>query len=89
VPQRHGFPTYRYWVVLTLFLIVPARVLCQIQNGQFNGVIEDPSGANVPNAWVLIVGRPSDNNRVPSPLFGKAGGTFSPRNLQFGLKLSF
>jgi hypothetical protein len=38
---------------------------------------------------VADVGRPSDNNRLPSPLFGKAGGTFSPRNLQFGLKLSF
>src|SRR5438552_8938758 len=44
----------RHWVVLTLFLAVPACVLCQIQNGQFTGVIEDPSGANVPNARVLI-----------------------------------
>ena len=32
---------------------------------------------------------PSGNNRTNSPEFGKAGGTFSPRNLQFGLKLSF
>jgi hypothetical protein len=32
---------------------------------------------------------PSGNNRLNSPEFGKAGGTFSPRNLQFGLKLSF
>jgi outer membrane receptor protein involved in Fe transport len=31
----------------------------------------------------------SGNNRLNSPEFGKAGGTFSPRNLQFGLKLSF
>ena len=54
MPQRYGFPTYQYWVVLTLFLIVPGRVLCQIENGQFSGVIEDPSGANVPNARVLI-----------------------------------
>ena len=48
-----GFPS-RCWVVLTLFLAVPAAVLCQIQNGQFTGVIEDPSGANVPEARVLI-----------------------------------
>ena len=32
---------------------------------------------------------PSGNNRLNSPEFGKAGGTFNPRNLQFGLKLSF
>jgi hypothetical protein len=32
---------------------------------------------------------PRGNNRLNSPEFGKAGGTFSPRNLQFGLKLSF
>jgi hypothetical protein len=41
-------------VVLTLFMAVPACVLCQIQNGQFTGVIEDPTGANVPGARVLI-----------------------------------
>ena len=48
-----GLPS-RYWVMLTLFLAVPACVLCQIQNGQFTGVIEDPTGANVPGARVLI-----------------------------------
>ncbi len=32
---------------------------------------------------------PGGNNGLNSPEFGKAGGTFSPRNLQFGLKLSF
>ena len=41
-------------MVLTLFMAVPACVLCQIQNGQFTGVIEDPTGANVPGARVLI-----------------------------------
>jgi hypothetical protein len=29
------------------------------------------------------------NNRTNSGSFGQAGGTFNPRNLQFGLKLSF
>lgn len=29
------------------------------------------------------------NNRTNSSEFGKAGGTFNPRNLQFGLKLAF
>jgi hypothetical protein len=32
---------------------------------------------------------PSGNNRIDSPQFGKAAGTFNPRNLQFGLKLNF
>jgi hypothetical protein len=32
---------------------------------------------------------PTGSNRLNGPQFGKAGGTFSPRNLQFGLKLSF
>jgi outer membrane receptor protein involved in Fe transport len=31
----------------------------------------------------------SGNNRWNRPDFGKAGATFNPRNLQFGLKLSF
>jgi hypothetical protein len=31
----------------------------------------------------------SGNNRLNSLHFGKAGSTFNPRNLQFGLKLSF
>ena len=48
-----GFPS-RYCMVLTLFLAIPACVLCQIQNGQFTGVIEDPTGANVPSARILI-----------------------------------
>ena len=47
------FPS-RYWVALTFFLAFPACVLGQIQNGQFTGVIEDPTGANLPNARVLI-----------------------------------
>ena len=29
------------------------------------------------------------NNRVTSSTFGLAGGTFFPRELQFGLKISF
>jgi outer membrane receptor protein involved in Fe transport len=31
----------------------------------------------------------STNNRTNSGSFGQAGGTFNPRNLQFGLKISF
>jgi outer membrane receptor protein involved in Fe transport len=31
----------------------------------------------------------SGNNRLQLPEFGKAGGTFNPRNLQFGMKLNF
>ena len=29
------------------------------------------------------------NNRTNSGSFGQAGGTFNPRNLQFGLKIRF
>ena len=50
--RRPGLPS-RCWAILILFF-VPAGVLCQIQNGQFTGVIEDPSGANVPSARVVI-----------------------------------
>ena len=44
---------------------------------------------NHTNFRLGAVNSPSDNNKLNSPEFGKAGGTFSPRNLQFGLKLSF
>jgi hypothetical protein len=30
-----------------------------------------------------------DNTELQDPLFGRAGGTNPPRNLQFGLKLAF
>lgn len=32
---------------------------------------------------------PSNGNNLSNPQFGQAGGTSNPRNLQFGLKLSF
>ena len=44
----------RYCMVLTFFLALPACVLCQVQNGQFTGVIGDPTGANVASARILI-----------------------------------
>src|SRR3954464_4416118 len=52
--QYNVLPTFRYWVVLIYLLGLSASVLCQIQNGQFTGVIEDPTGTTVPNAQVLI-----------------------------------
>ena len=36
-----------------------------------------------------LPGAAATNNRTNSSTFGKAGGTFNARNLQFGLKLSF
>lgn len=41
---------------------------------------------NVLNHTNFLIG---DNVSLHSPLFGSAGGTAPPRNLQFGLKLSF
>jgi hypothetical protein len=41
---------------------------------------------NVFNHTNFLIG---NNSSLHSPLFGMAGGTQSPRNLQFGLKLSF
>jgi hypothetical protein len=41
---------------------------------------------NVLNHTNFLIG---DNVSLHSPLFGSAGGTSPPRNLQFGLKLSF
>ena len=32
---------------------------------------------------------PAEGNNLEYPQFGQAGGTSNPRNLQFGLKLSF
>jgi len=32
---------------------------------------------------------PMGSNKLNNSQFGQAGGTFNPRNLQFGLKLSF
>jgi hypothetical protein len=32
---------------------------------------------------------PANGNNLNNPQFGQAGGTSNPRNLQFGLKLSF
>jgi len=36
-----------------------------------------------------LPGANATNNRTNSSTFGKAGGSFYPRNLQFGLKVSF
>ena len=36
-----------------------------------------------------LPGAGATNNRTNSGSFGQAGGTFNPRNLQFGLKLAF
>src|SRR5436190_6825950 len=52
--QYNVLPTFRYWVVLIYLLGLSAIVLCQIQNGQFTGVIEDSTGMTVPNAQILI-----------------------------------
>jgi hypothetical protein len=40
---------------------------------------------NVFNHTNFLIGE----NRLNKPNFGQAGGTAPPRNLQFGLKLSF
>jgi hypothetical protein len=40
---------------------------------------------NVFNHTNFLIGE----NRLNTPNFGQAGGTAPPRNLQFGLKLSF
>lgn len=75
------FPS-RYWVVLTLFfLAVPAAVLCQIQNGQFTGVIEDPSGANVPNARILIKNLETGYELV---VYSNEAGIFAAKELTVG-----
>jgi hypothetical protein len=41
---------------------------------------------NVFNHTNFLIG---DNVSLHDPIFGIAGGTLPPRNLQFGLKLSF
>ena len=39
--------------------------------------------------FVLASAGGNANNKVTSPVFGKAGGTLNSRNIQFGLKLTF
>ena len=58
--------------------VQPARSLRAESFNLFNRTNFELPGANG-----------ATNNRVTSSTFGLAGGTFFPRELQFGLKLSF
>ena len=69
------------WVVLTFFLVFPACVLGQIQNGQFTGVIEDPTGANLPNARVSIKNLETDFELV---VYSNEVGIYAAKELTVG-----
>jgi hypothetical protein len=44
----------QFCLVLLSVLLVALGALAQIQNGQFNGTVTDPSGAAIPNAKVTV-----------------------------------
>jgi hypothetical protein len=76
---RNTFVGPSYWAVDTSLLKnvrISDRFLLQFRAEAFN----------VFNHTNFLIG---DNTSLHDPLFGIAGGTNPPRNLQFGLKLSF
>jgi len=48
-----------------------------------------PGGLQVNSGEIGGATGPTEINKLDRPQFGQAGGTFNPRQLQFGLKLSF
>jgi outer membrane receptor protein involved in Fe transport len=82
---RNTFVGPAYWAVDTsLFknLRVSDRLHLQLRAEAFNVF-------NHTNFQLGSAQAPTGNNSLNSPVFGQAGGTAPPRNLQFGLKLSF
>jgi hypothetical protein len=78
---RNTFVGPGYWAVDTSIFKkfrLSDRVLLQFRAEAFN----------VFNHTNFQLGE-ADINNLKNPLFGQAGGTFNPRQLQFGLKLSF
>jgi hypothetical protein len=81
---RNTFVGPNYWTVDTSVfknIKVTERVGIQFRAEAFN--VLNHTNFQLPGAGGATRGR------VNNPSFGKAGGTFNPRNLQLGLKLSF
>ncbi|MBS1849527.1 MAG: TonB-dependent receptor [Acidobacteria bacterium] len=82
--SRNSFvgPSYVSWES-SLFknIRITERVKAQFRAEAFN--ILNHTNFQLPGAGG------STNNRINSGSFGQSGGTFNPRNLQFGLKLMF
>ncbi len=81
---RNNFVGPGFWAAdISLFkkFEFSERVALQFRAEAFN--VFNRANFQLPGAYF------SGNNFLNSPQFGRAGGTFNPRNLQFGLKLSF
>jgi len=81
---RNTFVGPGYWAAdISLFktLALTDKVKLQFRAEAFN--ILNRVNFQLPGANFAF------NHRINSSTFGKSGGTFNPRNLQFGLKLSF
>jgi hypothetical protein len=82
---RNTFVGPRYWAAdISLFrnFKIADRVNFQFRAEAFNVL-------NHTNFQLGAATSPAQKNNLNNPQFGQAGGTSNPRNLQFGLKLSF
>ncbi|MFB3813078.1 MAG: TonB-dependent receptor domain-containing protein [Terriglobales bacterium] len=82
--RRNSFVGPSYWTFDTsLFknIRISERVNLQFRAESFN--VFNHTNFQLPGAGGAT------NNQINRSNFGQAGGTFNPRNLQFGLKLSF
>jgi hypothetical protein len=81
---RNSFTAPGYWaadISLSKSFAFTERILLQFRVEAFN--VFNRANFQPPGAYF------SGNNFLGAPSFGRAGGTYNPRNLQFGLKLSF
>ncbi|HYH00383.1 MAG TPA: TonB-dependent receptor [Terriglobales bacterium] len=82
--RRNTFVGPEYWNFdASLFknIRITERVNMQFRAESFN--VFNHTNFQLPGAGGAT------NNQINRPNFGQAGGTFNPRNLQFGLKLNF
>ena len=63
--------------LLLVGLLVPAKVVAQVDMGSIAGTIHDPSGAAIPNAKVVLT---NDDTHITASTTSRAEGqyTFSP-----------
>ena len=46
---------FRFCLVVLAVVVLTISALAQVQNGQFNGVVTDPSGAAISKAKVTVL----------------------------------
>ncbi len=71
----------QFCLVLLSVLVLALGALAQVQNGQFTGVVTDPSGAAIANAKVTVT-NPSTNFSVTTTT--NQSGSYSAKELPIG-----